>query len=138
MNSLRSKYAIIKETVKDDIDFFLLREIKLAENFPNKHFEMQSYKTFCQNRNKHGGGVMFYVNENIPCRVLNIDFNFNDLETIFLKFYLRNRKCLCVSSYKRNQNDQYFLDYINKSLTKFSYQFDTTMLLEDFTLTTEN
>ena len=99
---------------------------------------MQSYKTFCQNRNKHGGGVMFYVNENIPCRVLNIDFNFNDLETIFLKFYLRNRKCLCVSSYKRNQNDQYFLDYINKSLTKFSYQFDTTMLLEDFTLTTEN
>ena len=100
--------------------------------------EMQSYKAFCQNRNKHGGGVMFYVNENIPCRVLNIDFNFNDLETIFLKFYLRNRKCLCVSSYKRNQNDQYFLDYINKSLTKFSYQFDTTMLLEDFTLTTEN
>ena len=124
--------------MKDDIDFFLLREIKLDENFPNKHFEMQSYKTFCQNRNKHGGGVMFYVNENIPCRVLNIDFNFNDLETIFLKFYLRNRKCLCASSYKRNQNDQYFLDYINKSLTKLSSQFDTTMLLEDFTLTTEN
>ena len=45
---------------------------------------MQSYKAFCQNRNKHGGGVMFYVNENIPCRVLNIDSNFNDLETIFL------------------------------------------------------
>ena len=55
--------------MKDDIDFFLLREIKLDENFPNKHFEMQSYKTFCQNRNKHGGGVMLYVNENIPCRV---------------------------------------------------------------------
>ena len=30
---------------------------------------MQSYKTFCQNRNKHGGGVVLYVNENIPCRV---------------------------------------------------------------------
>ena len=33
----------------------------------------------------HGRGVMFNANENIPRRVLDIYFNFKDLETIFLE-----------------------------------------------------
>ena len=62
----------------------------------------------------HGGGVMYYVNENIPVRCLDIDSNSNDVETIFLGFSLRKIKCLCVGLYKPpNQNEQYFSDKLN-------------------------
>ena len=71
--------------------------------------------------------------------MLDIDFNFNDLETIFLEFFLKNRKWLCVGLYKPpSQNVQYFLDNINKSLTKLSSQFNNIILLGDFKLTSEN
>ena len=51
-------------------------------------------------------------------RVLDIDFNFNDLETIFLEFSLGNRKWLCFGFYKSpNQKKQYSLDNISKSLS---------------------
>lgn len=67
----------------------------------------------------HGRGVMFNVNENIPRRVLDICCNFKDLETIFLEFSFRKRKCLWVCLYKLpNQNEQYFLNKMNKSVTK--------------------
>ena len=67
----------------------------------------------------HGRGVMFNVNENIPWTVLDIYFNFKDLETIFLEFSFRKRKCLWFCLYKPpNQNEQYFPDKMNKSLTK--------------------
>lgn len=83
------------------------------------------------------GRVIFYVNENILCRVLDIDYNFNDLEIRFLEFSLRNRYWLCAGLYKTpNQNKKYFLNYNNKSLTKFSSQFG--MFFGDFNLTTEN
>ena len=116
-----------------------MSETKLDETFPNKQFEIQGYKTLRKDSYKHGGGVIFYLNKNIPCGVLDIDFNFNDLETIFLEFSLKNRKWLCVGLYKpSSQNVQYFLDNINKSLTKLSSQFNNIILLGDFKSTSEN
>ena len=82
---------------------------------------------------------MFCVNVNISCRVLDVNLNINDLEMIFPDFSLRNKKRLCVRFYKPpNQNKQYFLDSISKSLTKLSSRFDNIMLLGEFTLRTGN
>ena len=73
VNSLGNKYVSIEELVKSNIDTLLLSDSKLDETFPNKQLEIQGYKTFGKDRNKHRGGVMLHVNENIPCRVLDID-----------------------------------------------------------------
>ena len=102
-------------------------------------FEIQCYKTFCKNRSKQGGGVKLYVNENIPCRVLDTGSSFNDLGTMFLEFSLRNKKWLCFGLCKPpNLIDQCFTDNINKSPSKLCSQFDNVMLHGDFNLTTEN
>ena len=82
--------------MKGSIDIFFRSEIKLDETVSNKQFEIQGYKTFREDRNKHGAGVMLYLNENILCRVLDIVSNFNDLETIFLEFSLRNKTWFCL------------------------------------------
>ena len=71
---------------------------------------------------------MLQVNQNIPWRVLDIDFSFNYLEAIILEFFFK-------------KEDAYRLIYIypliimskiSKPLTKFSFQFDDIMLLRDF------
>ena len=72
---------------------------------------------------------MFY-NENTPSRVLGIDSNFNDLETIFLEFSHRNKKWFRVGLYNPpNQNGQHFTDRVSKSLTKLSSHFHNIILL---------
>ena len=108
VNALGNKYVSIEELVKSNIDILLLSDSKLDETFPNKQLEIQGYKTFGKDRNKHRGGVMLHVNENIPCRVLDIDSNCNDLKTTLLEFSLKVWKWLCVGLYKPpNQNEQY-------------------------------
>ena len=67
--------------------------------------------------------------------VLDIDFNFNDLETSFLEISLRNRKRLCVGLYKPpNQNKQYLFHYNDISLNSVP----SLIFCRDFNLTTEN
>lgn len=102
-------------------------------------FEIQCHKTFCKNRSKQGCWVKLYVNENIPCRVLDTGSSFNDLGTMFLEFSLRNKKWLCFGLCKPpNLIDKCFTDNINKSPSKLCSQFDNVMLHGDFNLTTEN
>lgn len=122
--------------MKGSIDIFIRSENKLDETVSKKQFEIQGYKTFREDRNKHGAGVMLYLNENILCRVLDIGSNFNDLETIFLEFFLRNKTWLCLGLYKPpNQNDPCCPDKINKSPTKLSSHFGNIMFLGDFNRT---
>ena len=40
---------------------------------PNQLFKMHGYKMYCRDRNKHGGGVLCYVNENIPCKMASVE-----------------------------------------------------------------
>ena len=45
--------------VTNDIDICVLSETKIGETFPNQQFKISNYKTFCRDRNKHGGGLLF-------------------------------------------------------------------------------
>ena len=87
VNSLRNKFLASKELIKDKIDICLLSETKLNDTFPTAQFQIEGYKIFRKDRNKYGGGIMFYINANIPLRKL--EFEINDiLEMIFLEFSL--------------------------------------------------
>ena len=95
--------------------------------FQTNNLECRVCKTFRKDKNKLGGGVMFCVNVNISCRVLDVNFNVNDMEMIFPDFSLRNKKRLCARFYKP--------PYQNKQL---SSRFDNITLLGEFTLRTGN
>ena len=53
--------------MRKNIDISLLSETKLGETFPNQQFKVSGYKMFRRTRNKHGGGNLFCINENILC-----------------------------------------------------------------------
>ena len=112
--------------------------MKLDETFPNQQFNIHGCKMYRKDRNKHGGGVPCYVNENIPCKMVSEGVP-DDCEIILIEFSIKIRKWLCIGLYKSPlQNDKYFLDNLSLILNKLICQFDNIMLMGDFNLTVEN
>ena len=68
-------------------------ECKIDDSFPTAQFHMQGYSTpFRLNRNSHGGGILLYVLEDIPAKLINnINFD-NDIEAMFIELNLRKTK----------------------------------------------
>ena len=60
-------------------------------------------------------GLLFYINENIPCKLINDEITPIDLEIIKFEFLVKTRKWLCIGLYKSSsQNENYFLDIQSK------------------------
>ena len=62
----------MEERMRNNIDISLFSETKLDETFPSQKFKISCYKIIRRDRNKNGGGIMFYINENIPCKAVNV------------------------------------------------------------------
>ena len=62
--------------------------------------EIEGYKIFCKDRNKHGSGTIFSIKENIPYRELTFNNLQKEIDAISLEFSLRNRNWLCIGLYK--------------------------------------
>ena len=88
---------------------------------------------FRKDRDRFDGGLMFYVNERIPSKVLSL------FELILLEFTVKNRTWLCVGIDRLpSQNEKYFIDHLSKTLGQLSRQYDKTVLIGDFNLTIDN
>ena len=110
VNSLRNKIGVVEELIKNNVDICLLSETKIDENFPNKQFKINNYKTFRRDKNKHGGGILFYINENIPCKLINNEIIQSNIEMIMFDYVLvKTRKWVCIGLYKsQSQKENYF------------------------------
>ena len=119
VNSLKNKIGAVQELITNSTDMCLLPETKIDESFPNQQFNISNYKTFPTERNKHGGGLLFYINENIPCKLINDEIIPSDIEMITFEVLVKTRKWLCIGLYKSpSQNENYFLDILSKVLSK--------------------
>ena len=92
---------------------------------------------FRKDRNKFRGGIMLYLNENVPCKILNAGDYLKCFAVILREFSLRNRKLLCFGLYKpTEQNDKIFLDATASTLTTLSCKYGRNiMLIIDVNLT---
>ena len=73
VNSLRNKFETVEELVQNKVDICFLSEKNIDEAFPNQQFMTNGYKLFCRDRNRHGGGILCYINENIPSKTVNLE-----------------------------------------------------------------
>ena len=67
VNSVMNKFEGLEFLIKDKFDIFLVSESKLDSSFPEAQFKVLGYRIFRQDRDKYGGGLIFYINKNIPC-----------------------------------------------------------------------
>ena len=81
INSLRNKFELLAEMVRDKVDLLMISETKLDSSFPIAQFYMKSYsKPYRLDRNSKGGGIILYVKEDIPSKLINSSFTNHDEE----------------------------------------------------------
>ena len=97
VNSIRNKFVSIQELIKRTFDIFLISETKIDDSFPNAQFKIEGYKSFRKDRDAFGGGLLFYVNEKLNCRSLEIYLFNATIKILPLKFRLLNSKWLLVT-----------------------------------------
>ena len=73
VNSLRNKFESVADVIQGTYDIFPLSETKTDESFPDKQFCLNNFRRFRKDRNQYRGGIMFYVNKNLPCKRLTAE-----------------------------------------------------------------
>ena len=100
---------------------------------------INGYKIFCRDRSCHGGGVLCYINENIPSKTVNVESIVKEREIVLMEFSIETRKWLFIGLYKPfPQNENNFLDNLSLIINRVTWQYKNFMLTGDFNMTIEN
>ena len=76
INSIRNKFNFLAHQVKGNIDILMISETKLDESFPPSQFFLDGYSVpFRFDRNGNGGGVLLYIRDDIPSKLLSRNKN---------------------------------------------------------------
>ena len=114
-------------------DILVITETKLDETYPNFQFYIEGYSLpFRLDRNRNGGGLMIYVREDIPSKLLK-KHNFQyDIEGLFIELNFRKSKWLLGGFYHPpSQSDQYFFNSLDKALDLYC-NYEKILLSGDF------
>ena len=111
----------------------LISETKLDDSFPESQFLMEGFQLpFREDRTDRGGGLLLYVNEDIPCKRISVNFMSN-IETIFLEINLKKRKWLLLGIYNPHKEmTNNFLTGIGHKLNELSLKYENIIILGDF------
>ena len=94
----------------------IVTETELDSTFPSSQFMIYGYsEPYPFDRNRNGSGVLIYIQEKIPSKLLG-DRNLpHDIEGIFAELNLRKKEVITFWSYHApNQSDEYFLNRVKK------------------------
>ena len=73
-NSIPNKLDDIRITIADFVDILVITESKLDQSFPESQFFINRFsKPFRKDRNRHGGGFLMYIKEDIPQKELSFN-----------------------------------------------------------------
>ena len=85
INSFAGKFDKLKLMVQHKVDILVLTETKIDSSFLNQQFHIEGFcLPYRLNRNKHGRGVLVYIREDIPSKILKKTILPNDIEGIFI------------------------------------------------------
>ena len=125
--------------IQDNIDILLVSETKLDDTFPVGQFYIDGYSTpYRFDRTSHGGGILLYIREDIPSKILKFEPVQNNFEGFFVEINLRKKKWLLSCSY--NPTRKNIVNHVKNNSTgldQFSATFDNLILLGDFNVEPE-
>ena len=127
INSVRNKFELLVDIIKNNIDILLISETKLDESFPSSAFCIPGFSLpYRRDRSINGGGILIYVRNDIPSKILNAFPIPNDIECIKRNGYLINS----YNPHKSQINNM--LQFLWKCLDHFLAYYDNIILLGDF------
>ena len=95
INSLTNKFSFLSSQITKYVDILPLSETKLDDSFPAAQFSLNGFcKPYRLDRSSNGGGILLYVRDDIPSRLLT-DYKIKDnLELFFVEVNIRKKKWL--------------------------------------------
>ena len=118
INSLLNKFDQLKETVLKYVDVLVLTETILDDSFPKIQFLVDGFsEPYRYDRNRNGGGIMIYIRDNIPSKLLQKHKFHDDMEGLFVELNFRKVKWLLLGRYHPpSQNDIYYFNLLDKAI----------------------
>ena len=99
--SLRNKYMDIEKTIRDNhINIFAISETHLDGSFTDSSIAIEGFTVFRKDRNKFGGGVAIYIQNNLPAR-MRVDLMMNNIEACCVQVHLPFIKPIIVCCFYR-------------------------------------
>ena len=134
INSLSNKLDQLKLIIKNKVDILVKTETKLDSSFPDSQFIIDGCRhPYRLDRNKHGGGVIIFVSEDIPSKLVSKHILPGDIEGMFIEINLRKTKWLILGTYHPpNQPDDYFFKAVGNALDQHLKTYEELLLLGDF------
>ena len=97
IDSIRNKFNHLIAIIKGNVNVLMVSEIKLDEPFSSMKFNIDGYNIFRSDRNAKGGGILMYVWDDIPCKL--IPMRGSTTEGFFIELKLLKKKWLLCCSY---------------------------------------
>ena len=70
-------------------------------------------KPYRPDRNRNRGGIMIYIRDDIPNKLLTKHVFPDDIEGLFVELNSRKSKCLLMGAYHpSSQNDSFFFEHL--------------------------
>ena len=107
-NSLPGNFDQVKEVILKNADILVITQTKIDDTFPLGQFYVEGFTMpYRLDRNCNGRGVIIYVREDIPSKILEKHKLPQDVEGVFVELNFRKIKWLLFETYHSpSQNDQ--------------------------------
>ena len=90
---------------------------------------------FWKDQNKNGDSLLFYVNQDLKCKIVNTSNFPTDIEILSLEPVLLNK--MVHFRITPTLRPEFFLE-VTKALTFYSEKYDNALLMGDFNMIPEN
>ena len=120
INFLEKKFEPLLKLVKDKIDILMVSETKIDDTYPLNQFNIDGYsQQFRLDRNRHGGGIIIYIRDHLPCKEIK-SYNLPDnVEGMFIDVKIGKTNWLLVGGYNPHKESiSYFLNHIGNGIDK--------------------
>ena len=136
INSLRNKFEFLVDQIKGKVDVLIVSETKLNESFPQGQFKISGFSwPFRLDRNSNGGGIMLFVREDIPAKLIFTEVS--PIEGFYVEINLRKQKWLIFWSCNPNKHN--ISKHIEAlSIDLFSSNYENVLLMGDFNAGLDN
>ena len=99
INVIRNKFELLAEAVMGNVDILMVTETKIDTSFPTSQFIVSSFTSpYRFDRTKDEGGILVYIKEDVPSKLLNILYIASDTECFGIEMNLRKVKWLVICS----------------------------------------
>ena len=100
INSLPSKFDQLRQIEVKYVDVLVIMETKLNDTFLTSQFLVTGFSVpYRLDRNRNWGGIMIFIRDYIPSRVLTNQVFPGDVEGLFIELNFRNVKWLLFGTY---------------------------------------